>query len=691
MRAPTDVRSRQTVLGDLLRPDEQAIESVVARYQKVAPAVTRFARALAGNDQLRVLLGPASAASDQEIVCDPRLFQAAANRQAPVTPDEMALASAMHEVVHLISSDLDRPLQGEAPSITLLEHLSQFGGPIAEALFFALEDARQEIQGLVNYPGARSVLADVYQASLTSALSRAGALGQFTLGCFMLCGGYSEREPLERRVDGRVQRALADAHPICLDAAACDEAGEVVDLAMRLVEIARQHGLVSAVREEATLTQQRLRQKVDADAATDGLDMVRLPSPSVRSAASYQEVQRAAQARAGLSDRKGASELAGDASTDQLLRVSEAPTVYLPTGMGGKLVVTPAPRTFAAFAGQGREAWYSAARKWGVAQRQVSGELFPLFAANQRRGLRSGYDQGDVSPHAALFIGAGLYQRMYERRATRTRRSYAVSLLVDASASMLQSRSLGPVRSPWGMAAALLGAVTMARLCHELQVDFEVALFNRGFAARPGDTEWTYTRTSSQAMAGLRQSHGTAADRLTSTVNHYLVKPFDRRWREAEDVLAGMFFTAAEPAQAALAARRDPRSSPPVSMFERAANVDEFNLIHAAERMAKLGANVRVLVVLADGMTRGSVEALANSVEAVERSGTTVLGIGIGDDTMTGAYHRFQVVNRPEDLTRAMIDGTRGALRRGLALWGMDTWWLRPARMTDRTKEPLSA
>ncbi len=137
----------------------------------------------------------------------------------------------------------------------------------------------------------------------------------------------------------------------------------------------------------------------------------------------------------------------------------------------------------------------------------------------------------------------------------------------------------------------------MARLCHELQVDFEVALFNRGFAARPDDTEWSYTRTSSQAAAGLRQSHGTAANRLTTTINHYLVKPFDRRWREAEDVLAGMFWTAAEPGQAAIAARRSPRTAPPVSMFERAANVDEFNLIHAAERMARLGANVRVLVV----------------------------------------------------------------------------------------------
>ncbi|HUO45880.1 MAG TPA: hypothetical protein VM470_03495 [Acidimicrobiia bacterium] len=682
MRDRGQMSTRPTGLHDLLRPDERAIEAVVARYQKVAPAVTRFARSLSGNQKLRVVLGPESASSPDEVVCDPRLFQAATNRAAPVTADEMALASALHEVVHLVSTDL------EASEHNLLNELEQEAGPVGEVLFFALEDARQERQGMARYPGARSVLADIYTASLSGALSRVGGLGQFALCCFLLAGDYAARDSLERRVESRVQQAIAEATPHARKAALAAGPKEVLAEAKELLEIARRHGLLSKVTPDSTPTQQRQQEKADAEEAADGVDMVRLPSPSVRNAESYQDTKRAAQARSGLSDRKGASELAGDASTDQLLRVSQAPTVYLPTGMGGKLIVGPAPRSFAAFSDQGREAIITAARRWGVTQRQVSGELYPLFAANQRRGLRSGYDQGDVSPHAALFIGAGLYQRMYERRASRTRRSYAVSLLVDASASMLQPRGNGQIRSSWGMPAALLGAVTLARLCDELQVDFEVALFNRGFAARADDTEWSYSRAGSQTTAGLRQTHGTAAARLTTTINHYVVKPFDRRWREAEDLLAGMFWTAHEPAQAAIAARRAPKSSPPVSMFERAANVDEFNLIHAAERMARLGANVRVLVVLADGMTRGSVEALAASVEAVERSGTTVLGIGIGDDTVTEAYHRFEVVNRPEDLTRAMIDGTRNALRRGLALWGMDTWWLKPARQIGIEMDP---
>jgi len=687
MRDRNQIASRHTVLREMLRPDERAIEAVVGRYQKVAPAVTRFARSLSGNDRLRVVLGPESAASPDEVVCDPRLFQAAANRAAPVTADEMALASALHEVVHLVSTDLE----GSEPPI--LDRLEKEAGPVGEVLFFSLEDARQERQGLAKYRGARSVLADVYLAALPAALSQTGPIGQYALGCFLLTGEYCERANLERRVDPRVEKALNEATAQCEAAARVRSSAKVVDLALELLEIARRHGLLTKLSDSATGAQERAVEKSDAASAADGVDLVRLPSPSVKDAESYEDTRRAAQARAGLSDRKGASELAGDASTDQLLRVSQAPTVYLPTGMGGKLVVGPAPARFATFAPEGLAAMTAASRRWGLTQRQVSGELFPLFAANQRRGLRSGYDQGDVSPHAALFIGAGLYQRMYERRAARTRRSYAVSLLVDASASMLQPRTNGSHRTSWGMAAALMGAVTLARLCDELQVDFEVALFNRGFATKPDDTEWSYTRAASQTAAGLRQSHGTAADRLTTTINHYLVKPFDRRWREAETVLAGMFWTAQEPAQAALAARRNPKGSPPVSMFERAANVDEFNLIHAAERMARLGANVRVLVILADGMTRGSVSALAASVEAVERSGTTVLGIGIGDDTVTDAYHRFEVVNRPEDLTRAMIDGTRNALRRGLALWGMDTWWLRPARgvQIDYTKELVGA
>jgi len=678
----------QTFLADLIGPEDRAIEAVVSRYQRVAPAVTRLARSLSDNPNLRVRLGSEAAASEDEIVCDPRIFQAAYHRNAPVTPDEVALASALHEVMHLVSTNLDEvrelpdgwPIEGpiaEGVELDLLTALERTEKPVAEVLFFSLEDARQEIQGLATYPGARSVLDDLYLSSLGQAIAKSGALSQFVLGCFLLTGGYVEREVLETRFEARAAVAIDDASEHCKMASETNDPWYVAQLALELEAIARAHGLVTEVPDNATNAQRTLASESDAEKASSGVDAVRMVSPIVSDADSYQDTKRAAESRSGLSDRKGTSEFAGDESTDQLLRVSQAPEVYLPTGQGGKLLVTPIPSAFANFGPQGLEALNAAAKKWEVAQRRVSGELFPLFAANQRRGLRSGFDQGDVSPHAALFIGAGLYQRLYERRAARTRRRYAVSLLVDASASMLSPGRGHGRGTTWAMSAALLGAWTMARLCDELQIDFEVALFNRGFAARPHDTENSFRAARSAATGGLRQTQGTAADRLTTTVNHYLVKSFDRRWRDAQHTLSGLFFTAQDPKRAAALTRRDPENAPPVSLFEKAANVDEFNVIHAAERMARQGADVRLLMVLADGMTRGSLDALTESVSAVEASGTTVIGIGIGDHTVDAAYQRHEVVEQPESLANAMIDGTRSALRRSLAISGMDGWWIK--------------
>jgi hypothetical protein len=73
-------------------------------------------------------------------------------------------------------------------------------------------------------------------------------------------------------------------------------------------------------------------------------------------------------------------------------------------------------------------------------------------------------------------------------------------------------------------------------------------------------------------------------------------------------------------------------------------------------------------------------------VEAVEASGTTVIGIGIGDHTVDQAYRRHEVVEEPDQLTRAMVDGTRSALRRSLAFSGMDTWWLRASEHESKEK-----
>ncbi len=691
------MRSReQPVLSEILPPEERAIESVVARYQRVAPAVTRFARSLAHDEDLRVRLGSHASAGGGEIVLDPGVFQAAYARSAPVTPAEVALASALHEAVHLVVTDLDeeRPLPEEwfpdrdeplpeAP-VALLDALDRAGGPAAEAIYLSIEDARQEAQNLDIYPGARSVLRDLYRSAVPAAIDRARPMGQFALSCFLVVGGYQSLERAQRVADPAVAMALEEASSLIEEAAAADGPWEAAGIALELLAIARQQGLLTEATATETKTAKEARQEAEQDDINEGVDAVRMVSPILKDAESYDETRKAAQQVEAEKGRKGETEQAGDPATDQILRVSEAPDVYLPTGQGGKLILSAMPFRFASFAQEGRVAIDEAAVKWSVAQRHISGELYPLFVANQRRGLRSGYDAGDLSPHAALFLGAGLYQRMFERRSLPTRRAYAVSLLVDGSASMLQPRPLpGGVKAPWAMAAATLGAWTLARLCDELQVDFEVALFNRAFAARPDDSEQTYVDRLNGTRGALRRSQGGAADRLTRTINHYLLKTFDERWEAAEPSIAGLFWTAARPQEAAQTARRSAAEAPPVSMFEKAANVDEINVIYAAERLAARHSQVRLLVVLADGMTRGSVESLAAAVDSVEHSGITVLGIGIGDATVEAAYSRHRVVARPQALTEAMVGGVRSALRKSIALAGGDTWWGHESALYD--------
>ncbi len=706
----------QSVLNEVLPPEDRVIEAVVARYQRVAPAVTRFARSLADNENLVVRLGSQAAGGNDEIVLDPGVFQSAYARSAPVTPAEVALTSALHEVVHLIATDLDEmrpippvwipppsqnppreraplssplglfpdddppidlpPEADPATPVRLLDALAEVGGPAAEALFLSLEDARQERTLLAAYAGARSVLADLYRSATPQAMQNARPLGQFALACFLVTGGYADRNGLQRRLAPHVAAALDDAMDCLHDVPTAAGPWEVGGLALRLLEIALLHGLVQQTDPSDSPAANRAKGEADRAAISETVDAVRIVTPPLQDADSYDQTRRATQAVTAQHGKAGDAQQAGDPATDQVVRVSEAPTIYLPTGQSGKLLVCPFPDRFARHAPDGRRLIEEAALRWQVAQRRVAGELYPLFVANQRRGLRSGYDAGDLSPYAALLLGAGLYERMFERRDLPSRRSYGVSLLVDGSASMLQPKATPDGRNtPWPLAAAILGAWTLANLCNELQIDFEVAFFNRAFAAVADDTERAFSDRRHAATGALRRTQGGAAPRLSRTVNHYLLKPFGARWRTAEDILAGLFWMAATPSDAARVARLSPEEAPPISMFDKAANVDEYNVAYAARRLAGRNVSTRILVVLADGMTRGSVEDLAASVRSVEGAGAVVLGIGIGDDTVQAAYDRNQVVERPDHLARAMVDGVRSTLYRTIAAAGGNTWW----------------
>ena len=344
--------------ASLLRPDERAIEAVVARYQKVAPAVTRFARALSGNDKLRVVLGPRGG----------RLRQRGGLRSPPVPGrhqpgrsghprrDGTGLGTARGRAPRSRATST-RPSEEDAePSEggDLLSRLDVDGGPVAEVLFFSLEDARQELQGLVNYPGARSVLADIYQASLSGPSPRAAPLGQFALCCFLLTGDYSERESLERRVDRKGAAGDRRRHsPLCRSRQRRPRRGG-----------GRPGPRPARDRQDPRTAQPRQgggHRRPAADAPEEGRRSRRRggrhgpasesrPSATPRAFAMCSAPPRLAPA---YPIARAPPSWPVTPPPTSFSGSAKRPPSTCPTGMGGKLLVTPAPRAFAALRQRG--------------------------------------------------------------------------------------------------------------------------------------------------------------------------------------------------------------------------------------------------------------------------------------------------------------------------------------------------
>ena len=391
----------ESVLSEVLPPEERVIEAVVARYQRVAPAVTRFARTISGNDDLRVRLGSQASASANEIVIDPGVFQAAYSRAAPVTPTEVALTSALHEAIHLIATDFDeqRPIPdswmahresldtdgAEAPplaelttyewtepeptdaddrdpyvgddlptdgAVSLLDALHMVAGPAAEAMFLSIEDARQERKHLAPFPGARSVLSDLYRAAVPGGLASARPLGQFGLACFLIVGDYLDRDALQKRVEPHVALAIDDAMAFLGPVSELEDPWTVGGVALQLIELARMHGILTEGAAADSPLGRSAGREADQSAIAEGVDAVRVITPPLVDKDSYEQTRKAAQTVSAEHGKHGEADQAGDPATDQLMRVSTSPTVYLPTGQAGKLLVTDFPRSFERFGPQ---------------------------------------------------------------------------------------------------------------------------------------------------------------------------------------------------------------------------------------------------------------------------------------------------------------------------------------------------
>ena len=168
---------------------------------------------------------------------------------------------------------------------------------------------------------------------------------------------------------------------------------------------------------------------------------------------------------------------------DHISKVGASTTIYFPSGNTAKVVENKIPNNYKNLYKNGLETYESLLQQWNLPIYKVTNKIKPYFIHNQKRQRISGFDQGDLSPHVPIMLASGRYERMFEQKQRLSNKSYAISLLIDGSGSMIEKNK--DELHPWSLASALIGASYLSQICFELDIDFEVSIFNRAFASEP--------------------------------------------------------------------------------------------------------------------------------------------------------------------------------------------------------------
>ena len=254
---------------------------------------------------------------------------------------------------------------------------------------------------------------------------------------------------------------------------------------------------------------------------------------------------------------------------------------------------------------------------------------------------------------------------MCEQKQRLSNKSYAISLLIDGSGSMIEKNK--DELHPWSLASALIGASYLSQICFELDIDFEVSIFNRAFASEHAENEETYNKRKFAVSSMLNRSYGSSAQELYNTANHYFIKEFKDSWRENYQQFIGLIEFSRN-LRNSIDIGINEVSIPPISMFEKGTNIDEINIMHATKRLLNHPSNTKMLVVLSDGMTRGSLKELQNSINFATKNGVDVIGIGIGSRGSWREYINNVQIEQPEQLIHSIVNITKDILIKNIKL-----------------------
>jgi len=628
---------------------------IIEIFQKISPAITRLIQSETDNPNIVINLGKTKSKNKNEININPSILVNAVS-DSELEFKELIIGTVVHEAIHSmeeynfnIDEDLTKYKDDTEGLTNIDEVLELLAGPFGKYIFEILVHSYDEFQFVKNFNGLRSILEDIYKESSIN-IKNLKPFNKFLTLLFHNITGYVEldTEKYPKNIKEPLKETLRVLDNFSYDKNLIED---TIDITIEITDICRRYNLLPDV-DNQTLGERRESIENFEDSVIDDLNKVLIPSSTNITSGNTLEK---------FLGKKGADSEDEKLNfmDDHVSKVGTSSTVYLPNGKVSKLLSTNLPKSFKNLYTNGLNTYNSLLEEWDLPVFKVTNKIKPYFIHNKKRLRISGYDQGDLSPHVPLMLASGRYERMFEQKQRLSNKSYAVSLLIDGSGSMLE-KDKGDFY-PWSLSAALIGASYLAQICHELDIDFEVAIFNRSFAADELENEELYLKRKMAVSSMLNTNYGSNAEYYFNTTNHYFIKKFDDSWKENYEKFIGLIEFSRN-LRESLDKIETNMDHPPASMFERGTNVDERNIMFSTKRLLEKGSKTKLLAVLSDGMTRGSLEDLKSSINYASKVGIDVIGIGIGERGTWKEYINKTQINEPEELIHSIVNITKDIL-----------------------------
>ena len=628
---------------------------IIEIFQKISPAITRLIQSETDNANIVINLGKTKSKNKNEININPSILVNAVS-DSELEFKELIIGTVVHEAIHSmeeynfnVDEDLTKYKDDTEGLTNIDEVLEVLAGPFGKYIFEILVHSYDEFQFVKNFNGLRSILEDIYKESSIN-IKNLKPFNKFLTLLFHNITGYVELdiEKYPKNIKEPLKETLRVLDNFSYDKNLIED---TIDITIEITDICRRYNLLPDV-DNQTLGERRESIENFEDSVIDDLNKVLIPSSTNITSGNTLEK---------FLGKKGADSEDEKLNfmDDHVSKVGTSSTVYLPNGKVSKLLSTNLPKSFKNLYTNGLNTYNSLLEEWDLPVFKVTNKIKPYFIHNKKRLRISGYAQGDLSPHVPLMLASGRYERMFEQKQRLSNKSYAVSLLIDGSGSMLE-KDKGDFY-PWSLSAALIGASYLAQICHELDIDFEVAIFNRSFAADELENEELYLKRKMAVSSMLNTNYGSNAEYYFNTTNHYFIKKFDDSWKENYEKFIGLIEFSRN-LRESLDKIESNLDHPPASMFERGTNVDERNIMFSTKRLLEKGSKTKLLAVLSDGMTRGSLEDLKSSINYASKVGIDVIGIGIGERGTWKEYINKTQINEPEELIHSIVNITKDIL-----------------------------